>query len=566
VAHLLFDVFVLFLDLRLIYIHSQGAVKDFNECYDDFNRTELLGEGGFASVFRAQHRRNKSYYAVKEVIQSEYDDSTSELKHEIESMKKLRDISYTARLHDVFVTSDRTFLVMEEICGGDLLDRLTEKVTYTETEARIVIRTLLDAVRCCHKKGIAHRDIKPENILLVYPREHDDCTTIKLCDFGCSKPITGPECFTTMAGSPQYAAPEVYDYTSNDKVGYNEQCDLWSVGVVLYILLGGYSPFDENLKSHEMAQMICAGDYTFHDRFWSQISDPPKDLIRHLLDVDPSQRYTSDMALNSPYLRRQEMNQRAQRSMSLLAVPSKLLVSPSKDMFSKSLANFEFVGDFESDSDTEADNDEMNVPMIPPSTSRPIEPTLTSSPTDSRVEMSKGRSVLRRCQSDELDRMVWQRSPVSKVKPVVKDPVLSPRVERTTALPMAWLPVTPVVQHVHRERRGRHERRKTAHSKGRISVARTTSSFSTDSNTSGPHRVSFEGLAKDNESNGIILTGTIQRPERRKHEMDGSDTSRTQSETEFHASPDIDVVLLRNEPYHHSTDDSNDALPDVPKL
>jgi serine/threonine protein kinase len=133
---------------------SQGNGKSFEDCYDDFHRKYLLGEGGFASVFRAQHRRNKSYYAVKEVIQSEYDDSTSDLKDEIEAMKRLRDVSYTVRLHDVFqVGKDRTFLVMEEIAGGDLLDRLTEKITYTEKEARKVVRTLLEAIRCCHRKG-----------------------------------------------------------------------------------------------------------------------------------------------------------------------------------------------------------------------------------------------------------------------------------------------------------------------------------------------------------------------------------------------------------------------------
>mmetsp|Transcript_8536 Transcript_8536/g.11264 ORF Transcript_8536/g.11264 Transcript_8536/m.11264 type:complete len:460 (-) Transcript_8536:345-1724(-) len=277
-------------------VNDSQSGKGFVQIYE---RCETIGEGGFAFVFRCKHITNQSYYAVKEIVHQEYEDGANSLKEEIAAMKCLRESPYIVRLFDVFEERDRTWLVMEEMQGGDLLDRITEKETYGEADARRVARALLQAVRYMHNKGLAHRDIKPENILLM--AQNDDIS-IKLCDFGCTKIVdaNGGGLFT-MAGSPQYAAPEVYDRTVDDG-GYGVKCDLWSVGVVLFVMLGGYAPFEAN-SIQEMARMVCEGDWYFHEKYFAEVSDLPKDLIKSLMTLDPNERLTAHQALDSAWLR-----------------------------------------------------------------------------------------------------------------------------------------------------------------------------------------------------------------------------------------------------------------------
>ena len=220
------------------------------------------------------------------------------MRQEINNLKLLREGCYIVRLLDVFREEERTCLIMEEMKGGDLLERLYDKVIYSEPDARRLSRKLLDAVRYCHKKNIAHRDIKPENILLT-SRESD--TDIRLADFGCSKLMTGPKCLHTLCGSTCYAAPELYSHQD----GYDERCDLWSLGVVMYILLGGYAPFDG--EDEDMPDIICAGEYSFHWSYWKGISDKAKNCIRGFLKVDPNDRTSLEDALNGDWLRRRDV-------------------------------------------------------------------------------------------------------------------------------------------------------------------------------------------------------------------------------------------------------------------
>lgn len=267
-----------------------------------YEKGPLLGEGGFAFVYRCKHKQNQYWYAVKEVDVDVYEGS--DLKTEIAVMKTLFDSPYMVRLHDVFLEPHFTYLVMEEVKGGDLLDALERKQTYSVREARKVSRTLLEAVAWCHKKRIAHRDIKPENILLMHK---GDDTSIKLCDFGCAKffqPDTAANSFHTMVGSPQYVAPEIY--LADLHVGYGPQCDLWSTGVVIYVLLGGYCPFDAD-NPFDLSKYICEGYFKFHSKYWNHVPDAPRELIKHLLVVDPLQRWNSKQALDCTWLRRPQL-------------------------------------------------------------------------------------------------------------------------------------------------------------------------------------------------------------------------------------------------------------------
>jgi serine/threonine protein kinase len=132
--------------------------------------------------------------------------------------------------------------------------------------------------------------------LLCFQDEHDD-QSIKLADFGFARKVTGENSLSTLCGTAQYVAPEILDFQVE---GYDERCDMWSVGVVTYILLGGYAPFEG--PPDELAQFIIRGDYEFHDKYWADISQPAKDMISAMLQTDPEQRMTAESALHCGWM------------------------------------------------------------------------------------------------------------------------------------------------------------------------------------------------------------------------------------------------------------------------
>lgn len=268
----------------------------FEEVYD---KMEVLGEGGFAMVYRCVHKVRKLSYAVKEVNHENYEADGENVKEEIDALKRLRDGPHIVRLLDVFTGPEDTHLIMEQMKGGDLLARLEEKEVFSETESRRISRKLIEAVVFCHKKHIVHRDIKLENILLS---NRNDDSKIKLADFGCAHPFTpGETTLRSLCGSPQYAAPELY--THDD--GYDERCDIWSTGVVIFAILGGYAPFEG--EEHELPRIVCEGYFDFPAIYWKEISKNAKNLIKSLLVVDPNDRATLVDALESEWLRRRDM-------------------------------------------------------------------------------------------------------------------------------------------------------------------------------------------------------------------------------------------------------------------
>lgn len=276
-------------------VNDSAAGLSFDEVYE---KKEVLGEGAMAMVYRCIHRDRRYSYAVKEVLEENYDTPDQDIKEEIDALRKLRDGPYILKLWDVFTGPEETHLIMELMKGGDLLAKLVEKEVFSEIEARRISRRLIEAVHFCHKKHIVHRDIKLDNILLI---DEADDTRIKLADFGCAKPfIPGEKCLQTLCGSPQYAAPELFMHED----GYDEKCDIWSIGVVIFVLLGGYAPFEGD--GMELREMICDGYFEFSPVYWEDISENAKNLVKRLLVVDSEERATLVDALDSEWLRRRD--------------------------------------------------------------------------------------------------------------------------------------------------------------------------------------------------------------------------------------------------------------------
>ena len=182
-----------------------------------------------------------------------------------------------------------------------MFNRVKEKVCYDETQARKVFQHIVFAVNACHENNIAHRDLKPENILLV-SKESD--TDVKLANFDFAKRFTSPNSLTTQCGTPSYVAPEILS-----GLPYDSQADMWSLGVILYILLGGYQPFLEK-NQIKLFKRIKKGDYKFHEEWWESVSSDAKSLIEGLITVDPRERLCAKDVLKNKWMRNAEKNRR----------------------------------------------------------------------------------------------------------------------------------------------------------------------------------------------------------------------------------------------------------------
>ena len=198
------------------------------------------------------------------------------------------------KLYEIYDEPKHMHLVMELVTGGELFDRIVKKSSYTEFEAAVTIRTLCEALSYLHAKNIVHRDLKPENIL--YASEADDAD-IKVADFGLARVVSGKDMMKTACGTPGYVAPEILKNQGYD----SGAVDLWSAGVILYILLCGFPPFyEEELPA--LFEQILQARYDFPSPWWDKISKPAKDLVNGLLTIDPKKRLTADQVLKDPWI------------------------------------------------------------------------------------------------------------------------------------------------------------------------------------------------------------------------------------------------------------------------
>jgi len=262
----------------------------------------VLGRGHYATVHLGLNKATGEQVAIKRIQISR--SRVEALKQEIFVLLEVGAHPNIVQLKDVFLTDTEVQLVMELLRGGELFDRMVESGPYSEREASMHVRKIGEALMFLHSKGIVHRDLKPENLILVDKSPHAE---LKIADFGLSKIVDDVLLGTmkTVCGTWAYAAPEVKtSLVPGSGANYTQKVDMWSLGVITFVILAAYHPFDPdgNCNDGQLWARICSGIFNFDDPAWVNISEAAKDLIRHLIVVDPAQRYGTEELLRHPWI------------------------------------------------------------------------------------------------------------------------------------------------------------------------------------------------------------------------------------------------------------------------
>ncbi|XP_018574202.1 phosphorylase b kinase gamma catalytic chain, skeletal muscle/heart isoform isoform X2 [Anoplophora glabripennis] len=284
---------------------DKDAAKEF---YAKYEPKEILGRGISSTVRRCIEKETGKEFAAKIIdLSSDGVNDGSNLestKQEVDILRHVAGHPYIIELQDVFESSTFIFLVFELCKNGELFDYLTTVVTLSEKKTRYIMRQVLEGVEHIHSRNVVHRDLKPENILL------DDNLNVKITDFGFAKLLNGEERLHDLCGTPGYLAPETLRCNMiEDAPGYSFEVDIWACGVIMYTLLVGCPPFWHR-KQMVMLRNIMEGKFSFSSPEWADISEPPKDLIRKLLVVDPKQRISIKDALKHPFFQTVKLQQR----------------------------------------------------------------------------------------------------------------------------------------------------------------------------------------------------------------------------------------------------------------
>ncbi|CAA0832844.1 Calcium-dependent protein kinase 13 [Striga hermonthica] len=253
-----------------------------------------LGRGEFGVTYLCIDRETKELLACKSISKRKLRTAVDveDVRREVAIMKHLPTNSSIVSFREACEDENAVHLVMELCEGGELFDRIVARGHYTERAAAGVMRTIVEVVQLCHKQGVIHRDLKPENFLFANKKEN---SPLKAIDFGLSIFFKPGERFSEIVGSPYYMAPEVL------RRNYGPEIDIWSTGVILYILLCGVPPFWAE-SEQGVAQAIIRGKIDFEREPWPSVSESAKSLVRQMLEPDPKLRLTAKQVLEHSWL------------------------------------------------------------------------------------------------------------------------------------------------------------------------------------------------------------------------------------------------------------------------
>ncbi|PPS09668.1 hypothetical protein GOBAR_AA10971 [Gossypium barbadense] len=259
-----------------------------------FSLGRKLGQGQFGTTFLCLEKSTRREYACKSIAKRKLltDEDVEDVRREIQIMHHLAGHPNVISIKGAYEDAVAVHVVMELCAGGELFDRIIQRGHYTERKAAALTRIIVGVVEACHSLGVMHRDLKPENFLFVNQQED---ALLKAIDFGLSIFFKPGERFTDVVGSPYYVAPEVL------RKHYGPEADVWSAGVILYILLSGVPPFwAENEQG--IFEEVLHGDLDFDSDPWPSISESAKDLVRKMLIRDPRKRLTAHEVLCHPWI------------------------------------------------------------------------------------------------------------------------------------------------------------------------------------------------------------------------------------------------------------------------
>ncbi|XP_064216534.1 ribosomal protein S6 kinase alpha-2 isoform X2 [Aotus nancymaae] len=260
---------------------------------DGYEIKEDIGVGSYSVCKRCVHKATDTEYAVKIIDKSKRDPS-----EEIEILLRYGQHPNIITLKDVYDDGKFVYLVMELMRGGELLDRILRQRYFSEREASDVLCTITKTMDYLHSQGVVHRDLKPSNIL--YRDESGSPESIRVCDFGFAKQLrAGNGLLMTPCYTANFVAPEVLK-----RQGYDAACDIWSLGILLYTMLAGFTPFANGPDdtAEEILARIGSGKYALSGGNWDSISDAAKDVVSKMLHVDPHQRLTAMQVLKHPWV------------------------------------------------------------------------------------------------------------------------------------------------------------------------------------------------------------------------------------------------------------------------
>ncbi|XP_006364742.1 calcium-dependent protein kinase 20-like [Solanum tuberosum] len=262
---------------------------------DIYTLGRKLGQGQFGTTFSCVDKAQQKEFACKSIAKRKLttEEDVEDVRREIQIMHHLAGHPSVVQIVGAYEDAVAVHVVMELCAGGELFDRIIKRGHYSEKKAAELARVIVGVVEACHSLGVMHRDLKPENFLFVNEKEESSLKTI---DFGLSVFFRPGETFTDVVGSPYYVAPEVL------RKRYGPECDIWSAGVIIYILLSGVPPFWDETEQGIFEQIV-KGELDLVSEPWPAISESAKDLVRKMLVRDPKKRLTAHEVLCHPWVR-----------------------------------------------------------------------------------------------------------------------------------------------------------------------------------------------------------------------------------------------------------------------
>ncbi|KAM6382123.1 ribosomal protein S6 kinase alpha-3 isoform 3-T3 [Alca torda] len=281
--------------MQTVGVHSivQQLHRNSIQFTDGYEVKEDIGVGSYSICKRCIHKASNMEYAVKIIDKSKRDPT-----EEIEILLRYGQHPNIITLKDVYDDGKCVYVVTELMKGGELLDKILRQKFFSEREASAVLFTITKTVEYLHAQGVVHRDLKPSNIL--YVDESGNPESIRICDFGFAKQLRAENgLLMTPCYTANFVAPEVLK-----RQGYDAACDIWSLGVLLYTMLTGYTPFANGPDDtpEEILARIGSGKFSLSGGYWNTVSDTAKDLVSKMLHVDPHQRLTAAQVLSHPWI------------------------------------------------------------------------------------------------------------------------------------------------------------------------------------------------------------------------------------------------------------------------